>query len=85
VADGVAIPNPPLIEAMAAAVKKTKGRVIAIPEAEILPAQDELARLGFFVEPTAALSYAALPYLEQKLKPEQTVVIILTGHGLKSN
>jgi len=85
VADGVAIPNPPLIEAMGAAVKKTKGRVIAVPEEEILPAQDELAQRGFFVEPTAALSYAALPYLEQKLKPEQTVVIILTGHGLKSN
>ena len=84
-ADGVAVPNPPLIEAMAAAVKKTKGRVIAIPEDEILPARDELARHGFFVEPTSALSFAALPYLERKIKPDQTVVIILTGHGLKSN
>lgn len=85
VADGVAIPNPPLIEAMGAALKKTKGRVIAVPEEEILPAQDKLARHGFFVEPTAALSYAALPYLEHKFKPGQTVVLILTGHGLKSN
>ena len=85
VADGVAVPNPPLIEAMATAVKKTKGRVIAVPEEEILPARDELACDGFYVEPTAALSYAALPYLERKIQPDQTVVIILTGHGLKSN
>lgn len=85
VADGVAVPNPPLIDAMAAAVKKSKGRVVAVPEDEILPARDELARHGFFVEPTSALSFAALPYFEKKIKPDQTVVIILTGHGLKSN
>ncbi len=85
VADGVAIPNPPLIEAMGAAVKKTKGRVIAIPEEKILPARDELAHHGFYVEPTAALSYAALSHLERRIKPDQTVVLILTGHGLKSN
>lgn len=85
VADGVAIPNPPLIEAMAASLKKTKGRAIAVPEEDILPARDELARRGFFVEPTSALSFAVLPYLERKIKPDQTVVIILTGHGLKSN
>ncbi len=83
-ADGVAVPNPPLIEAMAAAVRKTRGRVIAIPEAEILQAQSQLARQGFFVEPTAALPYAALPYLQRYLSPDDTVVLILTGHGFKS-
>ncbi len=85
VADGVSVPNPPLIEAMGAAVKKSKGLAMAVPEEEILPARDELARLGFFVEPTSALSFAALSHLESRIKPDQTVVIILTGHGLKSN
>ena len=84
IADGVAIPNPPMIESMWAAIKKTKGSVIAIPEEEILPAVDELAHRGLFVEPTAALPFAALSHLERKIKPDQTVVIILTGHGFKT-
>jgi threonine synthase len=70
---------------MASALEKTKGRSIAIPEEEILAARDELAGHGFFVEPTSALSFAALPYLKHEIAPDQTVAIILTGHGLKSN
>ncbi len=84
VADGVAVPNPPLIEAMSTAVKKSKGRIVAVPEEEILPARDELANHGFFVEPTSALAYAALPHFAHKIKPDQTVVVVLTGHGFKS-
>jgi len=83
-ADGVAIANPPLLNAMWAAVRKTNGKVIAIPEAEILQAQTDLAHCGLWVEPTAALPYAALPYLEPLLSPDDTVVLILTGHGFKA-
>ncbi len=83
IADGVAIPNPALIDAMWAAVRKTRGRVIAVPDPEIVQAQTTLLQHGFWVEPTAALPYAALPYLEQLIKPNDTVVIILTGHGFK--
>ncbi|MDW8268878.1 MAG: pyridoxal-phosphate dependent enzyme [Anaerolineae bacterium] len=85
IADGVAVPKPPLLEAVWAAVRKTKGCVLAVPEAEIRPAQEALARRGFFVEPTAALSFAALPQLEPLLQPDDTVVLILTGHGFKSS
>jgi threonine synthase len=84
IADGVAIPNPPLIDAMWAAVRKTKGRIIAVSEAEIRQAQTDLAHRGFWVEPTAALSFAALPHLEEMLSPNDTVVLILTGHGFKA-
>ncbi len=83
-ADGVAVPNPPLIEAMAAAVRKTKGRVITIPEEEILRAQTELALKGFYVEPTAALPYAALQHLTSDIAINDTVILILTGHGFKA-
>ncbi len=84
IADGVAIPNPPLIDAMWAAVRKTHGRVIAIPEAEIVQAQAELARQGFCVEPSAALPYAALAHMEDALAPNDAVALILTGHGFKT-
>ncbi len=83
-ADGVAIPNPPLIEAMAAAVRKTQGRVITIPEEAISQAQTQLMHRGFFVEPSAALPYAALTHLEKLIHPNDTVILILTGHGFKS-
>ena len=84
IADGVAIANPPLIDAMWAAVRKTNGRVITIPEPEIASAQAELAHRGFWVEPTAALSYAALPHIDPLLAPNDTVILILTGHGFKA-
>ncbi|NOZ50262.1 MAG: pyridoxal-phosphate dependent enzyme [Chloroflexi bacterium] len=85
IADGVAIANPPLIEAMAAAIRKTKGHVVAVSEDEIITARDQLAGLGFYVEPTAALGYAALNHLHTLIDDGQTVIVILTGHGLKSH
>lgn len=85
IADGVAIPHPPLIGAMWSAVRKTDGRVIAVPEEEIVPAGEELARNGVFVEPTAALAFASLRQLRSDLEPEHTTVIILTGHGFKTS
>ncbi len=84
IADGVSIAHPPLLEAMWAAVEKTRGLVVAVPEAAIRPACGELARRGFFVEPTAALPYAALSQLQDAISPEDAVVLILTGHGFKS-
>ncbi len=83
-ADAIAIPNPPLIEAMAAAVRKTHGKVVTIPETAIQLAQRDLARKGFYVEPTSALPYAALEYLSTDFAPHDTVVLILTGHGFKA-
>jgi len=85
IADGVAIPNPPLIDAMWAAVRKTNGRVIAVSDEEIAAAQTRLMRQGLWVEPTAALPYAALPHIEPDIDPNDTVILILTGHGFKSD
>ncbi len=85
IADGVAIPNPPLIDAMWAAVRKTKGHVIPIAEEEIAQARAALMSGGFWVEPTAALPYAALQHLTPQLQTTDTVVLILTGHGFKSD
>lgn len=84
IADGVAIAHPPLLDAMLAAVQKTGGMVIAVPEAEIRPACAELTRRGFFVEPTAALPFAALKQMQGVIQPDDSVVLILTGHGFKS-
>jgi threonine synthase len=39
--------------------------------------------MGFFVEPTSALAVAALPFVFEFTKPDDTVIVSLTGSGLK--
>jgi threonine synthase len=45
-----------------------------------------LGRLGLFVEPTAATAGAALTRLlhDGTIRPGQTTIVVLTGHGLKA-
>lgn len=60
---------------------RSKGCILAVDEADILPAYHELARSGVHVEPTSALVWAALKNnLDQFPEP---VVLILSGAGLK--
>jgi threonine synthase len=56
-----------------------------VPEQEILESQGRLATAGFFVEPAAATSLAAVRSLVRtgRIDPAATVVLMLTGAGLK--
>ncbi len=58
-AEGIAIPKPPRGAQILAAVADSGGCVVSVPEAAIKPAQHALARQGLFVEPTAAITWAA--------------------------
>lgn len=58
-AEGVAIPRPPRGAQILSAVRATGGCVVSVPEEAIRPAQALLGRRGLFVEPTAALVWAA--------------------------
>jgi threonine synthase len=68
------------------ALRRSGGGVVAVPETEIAPALAALGRRGLFVEPTSATAAAALTHLlaENTVTPEQTTVVVLTGHGLKA-
>ncbi len=57
-AEGIAIPRPARGAQILAAVARSGGCVVSVPEAAIEPAQRDLARRGLFVEPTAALVWA---------------------------
>jgi threonine synthase len=59
VAEGIAIARPPRGAQILAAVRDSGGCVVEVPEAAIGPAQAQLAGRGLFVEPTAALTWAA--------------------------
>ena len=86
-AEGVMINNPVRGTDVLSAVQQTGGAIVAVEEGEIVAALLELARLGFLVEPTAALAaagYATL--LANGLVDADTAnVVVLTGTGLKSS
>lgn len=81
IAEGVRVRSPIRLQALLNEITAGKGEYIAVPEEEILRGYYELARMGFFVEPTSALAWCAFQAL--RLKLPQPVVIILTGSGLK--
>ncbi|WP_051302015.1 threonine synthase [Salibacterium aidingense] len=67
-------------------IRKSGGNAMAITDAGILEAQHELASLeGLFVEPSAAAALAGLKHNVElgKVRAEDHIVLLLTGHGLK--
>jgi threonine synthase len=58
-AEGIAIPRPPRGAQILAAVRASDGCIVEVGEEAIAPARTELAGRGLFVEPTAALTWAA--------------------------
>ena len=68
------------------AIRESKGVAESVTDAEILYAQKLLARdEGLFVEPASAASIAGLIRLKDQgeIDPNETVVCVTTGHGLK--
>ena len=69
------------------AIEASDGMSILVTDEEITVAQDHAARsLGLFPEPSSAAAFAGLraAVKEGVLVSSSTVVIIMTGHGLKS-
>ena len=80
-AEGVRVRDPLRAKAVCQAVLASRGFICAIDEKDILAARDALAQLGFYVEPTSAIAWAALLQVMDKLP--DPIVVILTGSGLK--
>jgi threonine synthase len=86
-AEGVRISRPVRGDQVIRAVRDTGGLITAVEEERIPIARNELARMGFYVEPTSAIVWDAVRQLREQ--PEagdlpEPVVAILTGSGLKS-
>ena len=80
-AEGVRVKTPLRGDAVLQFAERYQGSFIAVDEENILPGRDQLARLGFYVEPTSALVWQAMSEVVG-VAPDP-VVVILTGHGLK--
>jgi threonine synthase len=85
IATAIRIGNPASWDEAIAAARDSEGAIRAVTDREILAAYRRVAREGLFVEPASAASVAGLLHLhaEGELTPGQSVVCILTGHGLK--
>jgi threonine synthase len=86
IAEGTAIAQPIRLREVLGVLRETRGGAVMLTEQEIIGATFDLARLGLYVEPTAAQPVAALAKLLQAgtITPEQTTVLVLTGSGLKA-
>ncbi len=83
-ADGIAISMPVRAKALLAALRRSQGTAVAVTEEEVDCAHERLAQRGLFVEPTSAVVAIALDKIREQIKPGETVVAVLTGHGLKN-
>lgn len=82
-ADGIAISKPVRSSALLAALRCSLGTAVAVTEPEVRHYHERLAQRGYFVEPTSATVTIALDKLRTLIRPDETVVCVLTGHGLK--
>ncbi|GAA4773923.1 threonine synthase [Streptomyces sanyensis] len=79
VAEGIAVAVPPRARQILRAVRESGGRILTVPEDAVLAARRDLARRGLFVEPTAAVCWAAAGAWT-----DRTAVVPLCGAGAKS-
>jgi threonine synthase len=82
-ADGIAVEQPVRSRSILSALRHSNGTAISVVNKEITRAREQLAMQGLFVEPTSATAAAALSHLRSQISPGETVVVNLTGLGLK--
>ncbi|RCG33010.1 pyridoxal-phosphate dependent enzyme [Sphaerisporangium album] len=88
IAEGIAIADPARGSRILEAVADTGGAFVTVGEEEIAEAHAALAARGLWVEPTGAVSYAAVRRLRAEGSPlvaEGPVVAPLCGSGLKAS
>ncbi|MCZ6649437.1 MAG: pyridoxal-phosphate dependent enzyme [Acidobacteria bacterium] len=84
-ADAIRTPRPVNYGEIQEALRLSEGTALAVSEEEIAAAHEMLARSGLLVEPTSAVAAAAaLRYGRGPRGGDETVVVILTGLGLKA-
>ena len=60
--------------------------MIAVNDSQLMSSWRDMARIGVFMEPTSALAVAGawLAKGQGQLKDEEEILVVVTGHGLKT-
>lgn len=85
VAEGLAINEPVRGKRLLHALRESGGTCVTVEDEAILAAQQQLAHLGFYVEPTSATAVAALDTVYSLATAGESIVVPLTGSGLKGS
>jgi len=83
-AEGIAIAEPVRGKQIMEAVKKSGGLFISVHDREVKNALRLVSRKGFYIEPTAAATVAGVLQYLRNSDPEEIIVSVFTGHGLKA-
>lgn len=83
-ADGIMVANPPRTSEIVNSLRKYHGKVVLVGNTDVLNAMKELWNWGFLVEPTSATVYAAYEKLKREIPSSSSVLLVLTGSGLKT-
>lgn len=83
-AEGIAVLRPARWRSIIEAVRWSGGSILQVAEGSIRSALLELGRMGFFVEPTAAVAIAGVQELLRRPGERETIVSVFTGSGLKA-
>jgi threonine synthase len=84
-ATAIRIGNPASWKKALRVIRETEGTVEQVSEVEIALAKAEIGAEGVGCEPASAVTLAGLKKLVRQgfVKPNETVVLVLTGHSLK--
>ncbi|WP_194818695.1 pyridoxal-phosphate dependent enzyme [Nocardia sp. XZ_19_385] len=87
IAEGASIAHPPRLSEAVAAIRRSGGAAVAVPEPAIRAAVRKLASRGLYAEPTSCVAVAALDHFltEGIIGAAETTVVVLTGAGVKSS
>ena len=83
-AEGIAIAEPVRGMQMIEIVKKSNGEFVIVDDDEIINALSSMHKKGFYIEPTAAATIAAIPKIIQSHPDVNQWISVFSGHGLKS-
>jgi threonine synthase len=83
-ADGMAVTRPVRAAQILEAVRSTGGEFLAVEEEEIVASQKLMHRKGLYIEPTSAVVTAGVEEYLERAGGSETLVTVLTGHGLKA-
>jgi len=83
-AEGIAIARPVRGRQIIDAVRQTGGDFVVVSEDEIRKSLMEVGRLGYCIEPTSAATIAGIKKYLPNSSPDEVIVSVFTGHGLKA-
>ncbi len=81
-ADALLVKNPRRLGEIASVLNEVGGGVVLVGDEAILNASEELHRMGFIVEPSSSVVWAAFKFLIEKDVARDSI-LVLTGSGLK--